>query len=133
VQAAPTVPDVAKGNLRRSIILASCLGVAAVLVTGLFGHVLIGVFACVGLGLGALNSYMVQRAVVRYAASEASNKKGRFTRSVLGRLALITALALGTAFLVRPDGVGIFVGLAFFQLLMIGGSSVTVYKQLMSP
>jgi hypothetical protein len=133
VQAAPTVPEVAKGNLRRSIILASCLGVAAVLVTGLFGHVLIGVFACVGLGLGALNSYMVQRAVVRYAASEASNKKGRFTRSVLGRLALITALALGTAFLVRPDGVGIFVGLAFFQLLMIGGSSVTVYKQLMNP
>jgi len=133
VQAASTVPEVAKGNLRRSIILASCLGVAAVLVTGLFGHVLIGVFVCVGLGLGALNTYMVQRAVVRYAVSEARNKKARFTRSVLGRLALITVLALGTALLVRPDGVGVFAGLAFFQLLMIGGSSVTVYKQLMNP
>jgi hypothetical protein len=84
---------VAKGNLRRSIIMASCLGVATVLVTGLFGHVLIGVFVCVGLGLGALNTYLVQRAVVRYAVSEARNKKARFTRSVLGRLALITVLA----------------------------------------
>ena len=133
MQAAPAVPEVAKGNLRRSIILASCLGVVAVLVTGLFGHVLIGVFVCVGLGLGALNTYLVQRSVVRYAASEARNKKARFTRSVLGRLALITVLALGAAFLVRPDGVGVFAGLAFFQLLMLGGSSVTVYKQLMNP
>ena len=133
MQAAPTVPEVAKGNLRRSIILASCLGVAAVIVTALFGHVLIGVFVCVGLGLGALNTHLVQRSVVRYAASEAPNKKARFARSVLGRLALITVLALGAALLVRPDGVGVFAGLAFFQLLMLGGSSVTVYKQLMSP
>jgi hypothetical protein len=124
---------VAKGNLRRSIILASCLGVAAVIVTALFGHVLIGVFVCVGLGLGALNTHLVQRSVVRYAASEAPNKKARFARSVLGRLAFITVLALGAALLVRPDGVGVFAGLAFFQLLMLGGSSVTVYKQLMSP
>ena len=133
MQAAPTVPDVAKGNLRRSIIMASGLGVAAVLVTGLFGHVLIGLFACVGLGLGALNTYMVQRSVVRYAVSEAPNKKARFARSVLGRLALITVLAVGAALLVRPDGVGVFAGLAFFQLIMIGGSSVNVYKQLMNP
>jgi hypothetical protein len=134
VQAAPSaVPEVAKGNLRRSIIMASCLGVITVLVTGLLGHVLIGLFVCVGLGLGALNTYMVQRAVVRYAISEATNKKARFTRSVLGRLALITVFAFGFALLVRPDGVGVFAGLAFFQLLMIGGSSVTVYKQLMNP
>jgi hypothetical protein len=133
VQAAPTVPEVAKGNLRRSIIMASCLGVAAVLVTGLFGHVLIGLFACVGLGLGALNTHMVQRSVVRYAVSEAPNKKARFARSVIGRLALITVLAVGAALLVRPDGVGVFAGLAFFQLIMIGGSSVNVYKQLMNP
>lgn len=133
MQAAPTVPDVARGNLRRSIIMASCLGVVAVLVTGLLGHVLMGLFACVGLALGALNTFLVQRAVVRYAASEAPNKKARFTRSVFGRLALITVLAVGVALLVRPDGLGVFAGLAFFQLLMIGGASVPVYKQLKNP
>ena len=133
MQAAPTVPEVARSNLRRSIIMAAGIGAVAVLVSGLLGHVLVGVFACMGLGLGAMNTFLVQRAVVRYAASEAPNKKARFTRSVLGRLAVITVLAVGVALLVRPDGVGVFGGLAFFQLLLVGGSSVTAYKQLMHP
>jgi hypothetical protein len=124
---------VAKGNLRRSAIMAACVGVVAVVVTGLLGHVLMGLFACVGLALGALNTFMVQRSVVNYAASEAPNKKARFTRSVLGRLALITVLAVGLALIVRPDGLGVFGGLAFFQLLMVGGASVPVFKQLKSP
>jgi len=113
--------------------MAAGIGAVAVLVSGLLGHVLVGVFACMGLGLGAMNTFLVQRAVVRYAASEAPNKKARFTRSVLGRLAVITVLAVGVALLVRPDGVGVFGGLAFFQLLLVGGSSVTAYKQLMHP
>lgn len=133
MQAAPTVPDVARGNLRRSIIMASCLGVVGVLVTGLLGHVLMGLFAIVGLALGAFNTLLVQRAVVNYAASDAANKKARFTRSVFGRLALITVLAVGIGIVVRPDGLGVFAGLAFFQLLMIGGASVPVFKQLKNP
>jgi hypothetical protein len=129
VQAA-TVPDVAKGNLRRSIIMASCLGVVAVLVTGLLGHVLMGLFACVGLALGALNARMVQRSVVTYANSEFPNKKARFARSVLGRLGLITLITVVIGLLVRPDGIGVFGGLAFFQMVMLGGASVPVFKQL---
>jgi hypothetical protein len=113
--------------------MASCLGVVAVLVTGLLGHVLMGLFALVGLALGAFNTLLVQRAVVNYAVSDAPNKKARFTRSVFGRLALITALAVGIGVLVRPDGLGVFGGLAIFQLLMIGGASVPVFKQLKSP
>jgi hypothetical protein len=133
VQAAPTVPAVARGNLRRSAIMAACVGVVAVLVTGLLGHVLMGLFACVGLALGALNTLLVQRSVLNFANSDAPNKKARFTRSVLGRLALITLIAVGLALVVRPDGLGVFGGLAFFQLLMVGGASVPVFKQLKSP
>jgi hypothetical protein len=133
VQAAPTVPAVASGTLRRSIIMSSCVGVAAVLVTGLLGHVLMGLFACVGLALGALNTRLVQRSVVKYGTSDAPNKRARFTRSVLGRLALITVLALGIGILVRPDGLGVFAGLAFFQMMMLGGATVGVYRQLKNP
>ena len=133
MQAAPTVPAVASGTLRRSIIMSACVGVVAVLVTGLLGHVLMGLFACVGLALGALNTRMVQRSVVNYGTSEAANKKARFTRSVLGRLALITVLAVGAGILVRPDGLGVFAGLAFFQMMMLGGASVGVYRQLKNP
>ena len=133
MQATPTVPAVARGTLRRSIIMASCMGAAAVLVTGLLGHILIGLFACVGLALGALNTFMVQRAVVTYAGSPYPNKKARFTRSVLGRLGLVTVIALGVAALFRPEGLGVFAGLAFFQMLMLGGATVPVIKQLRNP
>ena len=62
----------------------------------------------------------------------AVNKKAMFTRSILTRLALVTVVALGCAFFVRPDGYGVFGGLAFFQMLMLGGASVPVYRQLHS-
>src|SRR5215467_13555651 len=110
--------------------MSACVGVVAVLVTGLLGHVLMGLFACVGLALGALNAHMVQRSVVTYANSEFPNKKARFARSVLGRLGLITLITVAIGLLVRPDGIGVFGGLAFFQMVMLGGASVPVVKQL---
>lgn len=118
------------GNLRRSVILASGLGVASALVLGLFGHILAGLFLCFGLGLGAINTRLVQRSVVMYSVSEAGNKKARFTRSVLLRLAGITVLAVGCALLIRPDGLGVFAGLALFQMIMLGGATVPLFKQL---
>ncbi len=126
-----TVPTTsAADNFRRSAILAAALGGVSLLVTGLLGHVGLGLFGCVGLGLGALNSWLVQRSVVRFATSEAPNKKRRFTLSVLGRLGLVTVLALACALAVQPAGLGVFAGLAVFQLLMLGGASLPLVKEL---
>jgi hypothetical protein len=131
VQAIETVtPRAAVANLRRSVIMSAGLGVLGLVVLGLLGHVLMGAFLILGLALGAGNTWLVQRSVVAYANSEAANKKGRFTRSVLGRLAVITLVALGCLLLVRPDGVGVLAGVAIFQMLMLGGASVTTFKQL---
>jgi hypothetical protein len=110
--------------------MSAGLGVLGLVVLGLLGHVLMGAFLILGLALGAGNTWLVQRSVVAYANSEAANKKGRFTRSVLGRLAVITLVALGCLLLVRPDGVGVLAGVAIFQMLMLGGASVTTFKQL---
>jgi hypothetical protein len=130
VQEPPMIPAVAARNLRRSVIIASCVGVASIVVTGLAGHVLMGVFACLGIALGATNTWLVQRSVVNYSVSEATNKKALFTKNVLGRLAIITVISVGIALLIRPDGLGTFCGLAFFQMLMLGGAAVPVYRQL---
>jgi heme O synthase-like polyprenyltransferase len=51
----PPIVDPA-ANLRRSVILAACLGLASVVVLGLIGHPLMGMFVCIGLALGALNN-----------------------------------------------------------------------------
>ncbi len=98
------IPAVAKGNLRRSIIMAACVGVIVLVSTALLGHFFMGVFACVGLALGAMNSRMVQNAVLSYGQSQATNKKALFTRSILARLGVVTVIALGCAYFIRPDG-----------------------------
>ena len=131
MQAVETVtPRAAVANLRRSVIMSAGLGVLGLIVLGLLGHVFMGAFLILGLALGAGTPGLVQRSGVAYATSAAANKKGRFTRSVLGRLGIITLVALGCLLLVRPDGVGVLAGVAIFQMLMLGGASVTTFKQL---
>ena len=124
-----TSPVDAVANLRRSVIVASVLGVLSIIVLALNGHPLMGMFGCIGLGLGALNNRMLQLSVLRYAESE-TIRKGPFTRKVFARLALITVLAFGCALFIRPDGLGVFVGLAVFQVLMLVGAAVPVFRSL---
>ena len=56
--------------------------------------------------------------------------KKRLSYGVLMRLSAITLLAFGFAFLVRPDGFGIFAGLAVFQILMLVGAALPVFRSL---
>lgn len=122
-------PVDAAANLRRSAIVAACLGLVSIAILGLLGHPMMGVFLTLGLALGALNSKLLQLSVLTYAAST-SMRKSQFTRKVLMRLGLITAIAFALGLLVRPDGLGIFAGLALFQVLMLVGASVPVLRSL---
>jgi hypothetical protein len=88
-----------------------------------------GVFGCVGIALGALNNRMLQLSVVRHADDVGYGKK-QFRRGVMGRLGVITLLALAVGIFVRPDGLGVFVGLAVFQILMLIGAAVPVFRSL---
>ena len=133
MDAIPAIPAVAIGNLRRSSLIAGIVGLVGVAITALFGHWLAGVLALLGIALGAANTYLVQRQVVRYAASEKVNKKALFTKGVLNRLAMITVVAGLLAWFVRPDGLGVLCGLAVFQMVMIGGATVPVYRELKRP
>jgi hypothetical protein len=122
-------PVSAAANLRRSAVVGAVLGVGATVVLSLTGHPLMGVFGFVGLGLGALNNRMLQKSVLRYATHEEIGKK-QFRRGVMSRLGLITVVAIALGFFVRPDGLGVFVGLAAFQILMLIGAAVPVFRSL---
>lgn len=121
-------PVSAAANLRRSAVIAAVLGALATGVMTLEGHALIGLFVCLGLALGAVNNLMLQKSVVRRATGALSTK--RFSGSVAGRLGAITLIAIALALLVRPDGFGTFVGLAVFQVLMLVGAAVPVFRSL---
>lgn len=122
-------PVSAAANLRRSVVVSAVLGAAAIVVLSIAGHPLMGVFGFLGLGLGAYNNRLLQRSVLRYAISETVGKK-QFRRGVMGRLGLITMIAIALGVLVRPDGLGVFVGLAAFQILMLVGAAVPVFRSL---
>jgi hypothetical protein len=118
----PTVytPVSAVANLRRSARVAAVLGVLAIVLCSVAGHPWLGVFGLIGLALGAGNNYLLD--------SAADKKKLR--QGVMVRLGSITLLAIGVALLVRPDGFGVFVGLAVFQVLMLVGAAVPVFRSL---
>jgi hypothetical protein len=122
-------PVSAAANLRRSAIIGAALGAVSIVVTAMYGHPLAGVFGLVGVGLGALNNRMLQTSVIRYATIPEIGKK-QFRRGVVARLGLITVLALAVGILVRPDGLGVFIGLAVFQILMLIGAAVPVFRSL---
>jgi hypothetical protein len=122
-------PVSAAANLRRSAVIGAALGVVAIVVTSLQGHPLMGVFGLVGIGLGAVNNRMLQKSVIAYATDPAMTKK-RFRNGVFGRLGGITMLAVAIGLLLRPDGLGVFAGLAVFQILMLVGAAVPVFRSL---
>jgi hypothetical protein len=116
-------------NLRRATVIAACLGATSFVVVAPMGYPLVAAFFCGGLGLGLLNTALVQRSAARFAASGDPSKR-RFAVAVLARLALITVLAVGLALALQPEGLGVFAGLATLQLLMIFMASVPLIKEL---
>jgi len=108
------------------------LAVVAILLLSLLGHPLAGLLFCVGLALGALNTWLVQRSVVRFASSTAGDAKRRFVGGVFGRLALISLVALAICLLFLPDGLGVLAGLAGFQILMLASASMPLIRELRS-
>ena len=132
---APALPVSAHQNWRRSTMIAAAVSVVAVIVASLAGHPWLGVFIMIGLALGALNTRLLQLSVLRYALTQAAPDakpmtKKRLSYGVLMRLGAITLLAFGFALLVRPDGFGIFAGLAVFQVLMLVGAALPVFRSL---
>lgn len=125
-----TVPTVADANFRRSVVVACLLGAVALVVAIPLGYLTAAAFGCLGLALGMLNSRLVQLSVVRFAKQESATPKRQFIGSVVGRLTLVTLIALSLALLFRPDGLGVIVGLAIFQLLMIIVAAIPMIKEM---
>lgn len=129
---APSIPPHVVANRRRSVVIALPLAVVALVLLSVLGHPVAGVLFFVGLALGALNTWLVQRSVVRYASSSAGDAKRRFVGGVFGRLALISVVALGLCLLFLPDGLAVLAGLAVFQILMLASASMPLIRELRS-
>lgn len=126
--AAANVPASATLNLRRPLIVAGMVGAAGLLVCGLFGHIVMGILIVVGLGLGVANTRMLQRSVVKVISSENPNKKA-IGRSSVPRLMSIAGIAIALGIFLKPDGFGVFFGLAAFQVIILATTVTPVMKE----
>ncbi|HWC83292.1 MAG TPA: ATP synthase subunit I [Pseudonocardiaceae bacterium] len=130
LQPVVNIPAFVKANFRRTIILGVAIGAIALVALTLTGHVLLGLFGCLGILLGAINALLVQRSVVRYGTTDqASNTKKLLTGSIAGRLALTTVIAVVLAFVFAPSGIAVFAGLAVFQVLTLGSTALPMMRE----
>jgi hypothetical protein len=112
-------------------LLGGCgaLGAVAVGLSAWAGHVLLGVFFTVGLGLGLINALLVQRSVASIT-SDAHPLKRRMAVNSATRLLIITTVGLAIAFAFRPLGLGVVFGLALFQVVLVLSTALPVWKKI---
>jgi hypothetical protein len=120
----PNIPDVA----RRTVSMALVVGVAALVAAVSFGNVLVGLGACIGLGLGTFNFRMIGNSVAKVSASEVENKKKPLAINTLGRLGIITVVAIGLMLVSHSLGWGVFGGLFVFQVILLINAARSMAK-----
>ncbi|MFB7716905.1 MULTISPECIES: hypothetical protein [unclassified Nocardia] len=110
--------DVNRLRMRRATIIVVALGVLVLAATGVFDRLLLGVFISAGLALGWINAQVTWMSIVRITDAETPSKQ-KLALSSAARLLILTGLSILVAFFTRPYGVGIFFGLAVFQLILV--------------
>ena len=121
------LPDLARVS-RRTVLGGLIFGVVGLIACLALGAPLTGLGLCIGLGLGLFNFRLVQRSVVKVGAREDENHKRPLAANTVGRLAVISALALGLLFLSFDLGLGVMVGLAAFQFLLLLNVARSMFK-----
>lgn len=126
--AAANVPASAVISMRRPLLVSAAVGAVALIVCAVLGHVVMGILGCVGLGLGLANTRMLQNDVLKVISQENPKMKALGVLSAR-RLLILTAVAVVLGIFVRPDGLGVFFGLAVYQFINVGHTALPVLKE----
>jgi hypothetical protein len=111
------------------LIVCPIAGLTGLIVLSVLGYPVAGIALCVGLFMGFINSRMVIAQAAKFTQMENPNKRA-LAFGVLQRLGVLTAIALLIAFAFRPQGFTVLIGLAVFQLLMMGSTAGAMVRQL---
>lgn len=124
----PALVDVGR---RYRLVLIACpiAGLTGLIVLSVLGYPVAGIALCAGLFMGFINSRMVIAQAANFTQMEHPNKRA-LAFGVLQRLGVLTAIALLIAFAFRPQGFAVLIGLAVFQLLMMGTAAGAMVRQL---
>ena len=113
---------------RRTVLVAAGVGAAAIVIGVLTNYPFVGLGVCLGLGLALVNFRLISRATVKAAASPAENKRRPLAFNTLGRLGVISVIALGLTWVAPQPGFGTLLGLAFFQFALMGNVVIAMLR-----
>ena len=102
----------------RVLVLPAVVVAVAVAIGASVGHIQIALLLGVGVVLGTVNGLLVERATAKMSPSHDPDRSA-VVKSSLGRLGLVSGVALLLAFLTRPNGWVLLLGLAGYQVLAL--------------
>jgi hypothetical protein len=124
----PALVDMGR-RYRLVLIVCPIVGLAGLIVLSVLGFPVAGIALCAGLFIGFINSRMVIAQAAKFTQMESPDKRA-LAFGVIQRLGVLTVIALLIAFAFRPQGFTVFIGLAVFQLLMMGAAAGAMARQL---
>lgn len=122
-----SVPQLSK-LARRTALAGLLIGVVGLVGLVFGGYPLAGVGLCFGLAMALGNFRLISAATVKASRSGRENTRRPLVANTLGRMAVISVIALGLVFVDRQLGFGTLVGLAVFQFLLIANVVVTMLR-----
>jgi hypothetical protein len=117
---------------RKTVLVALGLAVAAYWIIGQLGEWRLAACLSIGIGLGLVNHLATEYWLLRIITSGEQPSRGQMIRATMVRLVGLTAVAVGLAVWLWPDGIGLLLGLAIFRILALMMTSVTLLKELKS-
>ena len=89
---------------RRTALAALVVGVGALAILVLLGYPLVGLGVCLGMAMALANFRLIAASTVKASASENADKRRPLVMNTLGRLGVISIIALGLTLLQRQLG-----------------------------
>ncbi len=113
----------------RLLIICTALTAGVMVAADRLGQLTLGAFFGLGLLLGLINALLVRRSVQSITA-ESHPLKSKMALNSATRLLVITVIGLVIAYLFRPQGLGVLVGLAVFEVLLVVNTALPVVQKL---
>jgi hypothetical protein len=118
---------------RKVIGAALVLAVAVVWVMGPLGEWRTAALTAVGILLALLNHLAGELWLGRLISSGEEPTRGSIAFSAFTRLMVLSVVAVGTAVLFWPNGIGLLLGLAIFRLIALVMTGIPLLKELRNP
>jgi hypothetical protein len=125
----PTVGAVLKAQ-RKTIMVALIFVVASFWVLGPLGKWGVAALTATGIVLALVNHLYSELWLGRLISTGEEPTRGEIARAAIGRLVVLSVVAVGIAVMFWPDGIALLLGLAIFRLIALVMTWIPLLKEL---